>query len=1148
MLHQSLLARLFPQLSTLRQYMDSLVADNKCQREDDTAEFKQFLNTTMVGHDHIQVKCVFEEPTGTVRSTAIQVIQALLHRESKTFGVKQTKYASRKAREQRNILAMGYGLKDADARNSVRGAIGLSNHSVNSTMVELNNRNWATLLERVGNFALGRMLKETSVFLPMPNGNYNQISGPALVNLEKPAPAPTVVPEINRYIDKARDWRLLKRPPSKDCIEGKAKKSRIVARSRATDTTDFAKPERFVQPISPHAVYATRRTMLYCTPADTKRRRSKDGRPSSNAKWRLPQSFPLNRCHTPELLLRSIFDKAPAWFADQPSKKMYDLAKRMLSLHKKFNYRFHLFRQCPAPWQAGSKISSIPCAYPDKLSDDEDYDDDSNNDNDNGKNEGQNENDSQMDQVRENWESGAKYISQECNANSSKSLSTDTSGNSIISSVGLSIPTPESTPRESPVLCPVEVEGIVPHSQLPSSAHSIHTLAGDAPNLVEAASTAEQVYRFLQLCIQHVIPRDLIGGAKNHRELYKLLRTFIKSGAYEQIAIHEAMLRFQVNDVRSWIQSCGDVSNDEEFTIYSCLVYWILSEYVVHLVRSFFYVTEAAHTGYKLHYFRNDVWLNFARKAWRALESDIFESRPTKDVAGAFNGANMEFSRIRLLPKENSFRVIANMKKTFFFRTETNGKKSKRVVYQTSTSNRVLTEAHAVLRHLRARYPLGITGSAVSCNDEIHAKLKEFKDRVFAAGKEKPKLYMAKLDVRRAFDTINQDKLLELLRDYLMTNPGQAFTVYKYWFVSLSADMSRRYVQNALPSAETVKFSETVRSLSRRSKQQVYGDWSETSSISLEDMVDLIVKHVKQNFVCTSSRLFHQHTGIPQGSVLSSILCNFFYAQLERDHLLPLFDAKDTLMMRLIDDFVLISTSREQVARVVERLYKGVPEYGCRLNKAKSLVNFDLVLGTRSVGRTQSAYFAWCGKLINDQTLDVMIDFSPMAQRQAGIDQGLRINTSRVSGCPLRQRMLKAVRPRMNRLFMDCAFNSHTTMLLNLYQHMLVCAKKFHAYLCRMSVRNKLPDALFSIVNEAVSLAYVMLRSTCGEADASPADTLWLGMHAFNRVLRLKQSRYRGLLRLIGDVLDQPRFSRNHRRFADIVLSPLNDVALSIRY
>ena len=49
-----------------------------------------------------------------------------------------------------------------------------------------------------------------------------------------------------------------------------------------------------------------------------------------------------------------------------------------------------------------------------------------------------------------------------------------------------------------------------------------------------------------------------------------------------------------------------------------------------------------------------------------------------------------------------------------------------------------------------------------------------------------------------------------------------------------------------------------------------------------QDIIALLEEHITENIVKIGNEYYRQVVGIPQGSVLSSLLCSFFYGDLER--------------------------------------------------------------------------------------------------------------------------------------------------------------------------------------------------------------------------------------------------------------------------
>lgn len=59
------------------------------------------------------------------------------------------------------------------------------------------------------------------------------------------------------------------------------------------------------------------------------------------------------------------------------------------------------------------------------------------------------------------------------------------------------------------------------------------------------------------------------------------------------------------------------------------------------------------------------------------------------------------------------------------------------------------------------------------------------------------------------------------------------------------------------------------------------------------------------------------------------------------------------LLMRYVDDFLFITTSKAKAVKFVQAMHHGYPEYGCKISTEKCLANFDIsVDGVTSVRST----------------------------------------------------------------------------------------------------------------------------------------------------------------------------------------------------
>lgn len=224
--------------------------------------------------------------------------------------------------------------------------------------------------------------------------------------------------------------------------------------------------------------------------------------------------------------------------------------------------------------------------------------------------------------------------------------------------------------------------------------------------------------------------------------------------------------------------------------------------------------------------------------------------------------------------------------------------------------------------------------------------------------------------------------------------------------------------------------------------------------IRQETLYHHLEEHVKHNILQLGGNFYLQEVGIPQGSVLSTLLCSFYYGHLERNVIFPFLEKTSDLctigcdnhwklnvsdlesvkgeitclgkaatvnfmktkklcltrkhgpqnedatesnddnlmdenvsspkymLMRLIDDFLFVSTSEKQAMRFFSRLQRGFSGYNCSMNTGKFCMNFDVdyqsQLLTKQVytGEDGVSFLPWGGLLVNCGTLEIQADYT----------------------------------------------------------------------------------------------------------------------------------------------------------------------------
>ncbi|TGJ86950.1 hypothetical protein E0Z10_g1794 [Xylaria hypoxylon] len=283
------------------------------------------------------------------------------------------------------------------------------------------------------------------------------------------------------------------------------------------------------------------------------------------------------------------------------------------------------------------------------------------------------------------------------------------------------------------------------------------------------------------------------------------------------------------------------------------------------------------------------------------------------------------------------------------------------------------------------------------------------------------------------------------------------------------------------------------------------------------ELLQLVASHIQQNLIKVGKKYYRQKQGIPQGSILSSTLCNYFYADLEA-HVLSFLNSDDSLLSRLIDDFLLITADRSKAVRFMQILHQGVPEYGVTVNPKKSLVNFDLEIDGQKISKLEDGkQFPYCGTLIDTKTLDITrASNQDQDKSKLPVYDSLTVEFSRTPGQTFQRKVLNAFKIQSHIMFFDTGLNSAPTMLSNIRRAFVETATKMWAYTrCLPALKQPSPDVVIKTIQRLVDTAYLLLVSKTRKlrypdyvCDVKKCEVSWLAYNAFHQVLSRKQSNY----------------------------------------
>lgn len=89
------------------------------------------------------------------------------------------------------------------------------------------------------------------------------------------------------------------------------------------------------------------------------------------------------------------------------------------------------------------------------------------------------------------------------------------------------------------------------------------------------------------------------------------------------------------------------------------------------------------------------------------------------------------------------------------------------------------------------------------------------------------------------------------------------------------------------------------------------------------NILSQVERHLMLSSVRYGGALFSQVDGIPQGSIISALLCSIYLGFMESRHLSPMVSSPGfcNMLLRQVDDFLFISENRSDVVKFLEKLH-----------------------------------------------------------------------------------------------------------------------------------------------------------------------------------------------------------------------------------
>lgn len=205
-------------------------------------------------------------------------------------------------------------------------------------------------------------------------------------------------------------------------------------------------------------------------------------------------------------------------------------------------------------------------------------------------------------------------------------------------------------------------------------------------------------------------------------------------------------------------------------------IWWFVTQYLMLLLKTFFYITESGTHRQKVFFYRKPVWEKIHRFGLNAFCGEFFKPLKTKEAEELLRRpSSLGFSLLRFIPKRSTVRPITNMR-------HCPTKKEPNTTQKQQSVNMKLQNLFEVLKFEKKQNPKSL-GATLFGADDFYQTLKPFVARVRADLERRP-LYFLHVDVSHCYESILHHKLYDVIKEVLQE---EEYLIRRFALVRMSA-------------------------------------------------------------------------------------------------------------------------------------------------------------------------------------------------------------------------------------------------------------------------------------------------------------------------------------------------------------------------
>lgn len=459
---------------------------------------------------------------------------------------------------------------------------------------------------------------------------------------------------------------------------------------------------------------------------------------------------------------------------------------------------------------------------------------------------------------------------------------------------------------------------------------------------LDAKTSKKLVTKFVILMVEKLVPITMFGSKHNKSRIFASISDLINLSLNGVIYLNDILLKIRTKDVKYLYFGNSPSHQNQARFLFKNFMIWLFAIFVPKIIKTFFYCSEVSASP-SVVYYRQDVWKTITAP----FISQYFSSYLMENVVcrnhSSYTLSNFNHNRMRVVPKRavGEFRIISVPYKGV--------DEEEHIAYRINRM-KVTVPIQSILNYIRHKRKTDF--EKIRSPFQIANKLYNFKKGLLDKYGTLPELYFMKFDVASCYDSIPRKKVMSVLKNLLKRETN--FYVSSYTTHN--------------PKDGRLKIKHLVNEDRKKGGDKVRIDNNQNFFFTTQSLLDAVEFEVFKTVLWVDDRCFLRKDGIFQGSGYSPLLVDILYDDMLQHY--KQFKCPSNhynMIIRIADDFLIISTDQQQIQDIKKLAVSGFGEYNASVKQEKIVVTTSQITPSAS----SNTILQFCGLDIDIKNLEI---------------------------------------------------------------------------------------------------------------------------------------------------------------------------------